>query len=280
MIPLISLRDGTHIPQLGFGTYLVDRADAPEVVAAALEAGYRHIDTAQMYGNEAGVGEAITRSGIVRDELYVTTKLSTANHRPDDVRRSFDQSLRDLRVDYVDLFLMHWPMPNRYDGNFPATWSAMAELLDDGRVRSIGVSNFEPAHLDRIIDETGIVPVVNQIEAHPYFPNDVARAASLDRGIAVEAWGPLGQGAVLDDPAIATIAAELGRSPAQVILRWHIERGDIVFPKSSHPDRMRQNLELFDFELTATHTAAIDGLNRGNEGRVGPHPDTFDWVPD
>lgn len=280
MIPSISLRDGTHIPQLGFGTYLVDPDETADVVSAAFDAGYRHVDTAQMYNNEAGVGEAITRSGIPRDELYVTTKLSTANHRPDDVRRSFEQSLRDLRVDYVDLFLMHWPMPNRYDGNFPATWSAMAELLSDGRARSIGVSNFQPAHLDRIIDETGIVPVVNQVEALPYFPNDVARAASRDRGIAVEAWGPLGQGAVLDDPAIATISAEIGRSPAQVILRWHIERGDIVFPKSSHPDRMRQNLELFDFELSAEQTAATDGLNRGDEGRVGPHPDTFDWVPD
>ncbi len=280
MIPSIDLHDGTRIPQLGFGTYLVDPADAAEVVSAALQAGYRHIDTAQMYGNEAGVGEAIAQSGIPRGDLYVTTKLSTANHAPDDVRRSFEQSLADLQVDYVDLFLMHWPMPNRYGGDFPATWRAMVELVGDGRARSVGVSNFEASHLDRIIAETGVVPVINQIEAHPYFPNDVVRAASRRHGIAVEAWGPLGQGAVLDDPAIARLAAGLGRSPAQVILRWHIERGDIVFPKSSHPERMRQNMELFDFELTAAQTAIIDGLDRGDEGRVGPHPDSFDWIPD
>lgn len=280
MIPSIALHDDTRIPQLGFGTYLVDQAEAAEVVSTALGLGYRHIDTAQMYGNESGVGAAIARSGVPRDELYVTTKLSTANHAPEDVRRSFEQSLRDLQLDRVDLFLMHWPMPNRYDGDFPATWNAMAELLAEGLVRSIGVSNFEPAHLDRVIVETGVVPVVNQIESHPYFPNDVARNASRSHGVEVEAWGPLGQGAVLDDAVIAKIAAEHGRTPAQVILRWHIERGDIVFPKSTHPDRMRQNLDIFDFELTGEQTAAIDGLSRGDQGRVGPHPDSFDWVPD
>jgi 2,5-diketo-D-gluconate reductase A len=279
VIPSIVLRDGTSIPQLGFGTYLVDPGDAADVVSAALDAGYRHIDTAQLYGNEAGVGEAVARSGIARSELYITTKLSTGNHAPDDVRRSFDQSLRDLGVDHVDLFLMHWPMPTKYDGDFPATWAAMAELLGDGRARSIGVSNFQPAHLERIIGETGIVPVVNQIEAHPYFANDVARAASRRHGITVEAWGPLGQGKVLGDPTIRAIGWELNRTSAQVILRWHIERGDIVFPKSTNPDRMRENLELFDFALTAEQTAAIDGLNRGEDGRVGSHPDRFEWMP-
>ena len=279
MIPTIALNDNTQIPQLGFGTYLVDPTEAAKVVSDALEAGYRHIDTAQMYRNEAGVGDAIARSGISRDELYVTTKLSNANHERDAVRRSLDQSLADLQVDYVDLFLMHWPLPTLYDGDFPATWAAMAELRGDGRVRSIGVSNFQPAHLDRIITETGVVPVVNQIEAHPYFANDVARAASCRHGIAVEAWGPLGQGTVLDDAVIARIADDLGRSSAQIILRWHIERGDIIFPKSTRPERMCQNLDLFDFALTVEQTAAIDALDRGDEGRVGSHPDTFAWLP-
>jgi 2,5-diketo-D-gluconate reductase A len=279
VIPTIVLSDNTQIPQLGFGTYLVDPVDAAKVVSDALEAGYRHIDTAQMYRNEAGVGDAIARSGIPRDELYVTTKLSNANHERDAVRRSFDQSLTDLQVEYVDLFLMHWPLPTLYDGDFPATWAAMAELLADGRVHSIGVSNFQPAHLDRIIAETGVVPVVNQIEAHPYFANDVARTASRRHGIAVEAWGPLGQGKVLSDPTIAEIADGFGRSPAQIILRWHIERGDIIFPKSTQPERMRQNLDLFDFALTAEQTAAIDALDRGTDGRVGSHPDTMAWLP-
>ena len=279
MIPTIALNDNTQIPQLGFGTYLVDPAEAAKVVSDALEAGYRHIDTAQMYRNEAGVGDAIARSGISRDELYVTTKLSNENHERDAVRRSLDQSLADLQVDYVDLFLMHWPLPTLYDGDFPATWAAMAELRGDGRVRSIGVSNFQPAHLDRIITETGIVPVVNQVEAHPYFANDVARAASCRHGMAVEAWGPLGQGTVLDDAVIAGIADDLGRSAAQIILRWHIERGDIIFPKSTRPERMCQNLDLFDFALTVEQTAAVDALDRGDEGRVGSHPDTFAWLP-
>ena len=279
MIPTIALNDNTQIPQLGFGTYLVDPTEAAKVVSDALEAGYRHIDTAQMYRNEAGVGDAIARSGISRDELYVTTKLSNENHERDAVRRSLDQSVADLQVEYVDLFLMHWPLPTLYDGDFPATWAAMAELRGDGRVRSIGVSNFQPAHLDRIITETGIVPVVNQIEAHPYFANDVARAASCRHGMAVEAWGPLGQGTVLDDAVIAGIADDLGRSSAQIILRWHIERGDIIFPKSTRPERMRQNLDLFDFALTVEQTAAVDALDRGDEGRVGSHPDTFAWLP-
>ena len=279
MIPTIALNDNTQIPQLGFGTYLVDPTEAAKVVSDALEAGYRHIDTAQMYRNEAGVGDAIARSGISRDELYVTTKLSNANHERDTVHRSFGQSLTDLQVDYVDLFLMHWPLPTLYDGDFPATWAAMAELLADGRVRSVGVSNFQPAHLDRIITETGVVPVVNQIEAHPDFANDVARAASCRHGMAVEAWGPLGQGTVLDDAVIAGIADDLGRRPAQIILRWHIERGDIIFPKSTRPERMCQNLDLFDFALTVEQTAAVDALDRGDEGRVGSHPDTFAWLP-
>jgi len=276
---MIPLRDGTTIPQLGFGTYLVEPSETTATVAAALEIGYRHIDTAQMYENEAEVGDAVAASGLPRAELYLTSKLSNAAHRPDDVRRTFDETLAKLKVDYLDLFLMHWPLPTRYDGDFVSTWKAMTDLLADGRLRSVGVSNFEPAHLDRIIDETGVVPVVNQIEVHPYFPNTAAREASLAHGIKVEAWGPLGQGAVLRDETIAEIGRAHGKSVPQVTLRWHIQRGDVIFPKSTHPDRMRENFALFDFTLSTAEMAAIDALDRGESGRVGAHPDTFDWIP-
>jgi 2,5-diketo-D-gluconate reductase A len=278
VIPDIPLNDGTTIPQLGFGTYLVPPEETTEVVGHALEVGYRHIDTAQMYRNEAGVGEAIAASGVPRDELYITTKLANPFHRPDDVRKSFERSLQRLGVEHVDLFLIHWPLPTRYDGDYVSTWTAMTELVSDGRLRSAGVSNFQPAHLDRIVAETGVAPAINQIEAHPYFRNDVARAASTGHGTAVQAWGPLGQGAILDDPVIAEIASGRGRTSAQVILRWHIQRGDIVFPKSMRRERMEENFALFDFELAPDEVAAIDALDRGPDGRVGPDPDTFDWV--
>lgn len=278
MIPDITLSNGVTIPQLGFGTWLVSPADAPDVVGRALTAGYRHIDTAQGYGNEAGVGAAIAASGIDRAELFLTSKLNNDQHAPADVRASFEQTLRDLGTDYLDLFLIHWPLPTRYDGDFSSTWAAMTDLLNDGRLRAAGVSNFEPAHLERIIADTGIVPVVNQIEAHPYFPNTATREWSLAHGIAVEAWGPLGQGKVLGDPVVGEIAREAGRSDAQVILRWHIQRGDIVFPKSTSTERMRQNMDVFDFELSAEQVARIDALDRGAAGRVGPHPDAFDMI--
>lgn len=278
MIPTIELSDSTTIPQLGFGTYLVPPDRTADVVGQALEVGYRHIDTAQMYRNEKGVGAAIAASGIPRDELYVTTKLNNGNHRPDDVRRSFDESLERLGLDHVDLFLIHWPLPGQYGGDFVSTWQAMVDLVGDGRLRSAGVSNFQPDHLDRLVAETGVAPVVNQIEAHPYFRNDGARAASARHGTAVEAWGPLGQGAVLDDPVIAGIAERLGRPASQVILRWAVQRGDIVFPKSMRRERMEENLALFDFELAPDDVAAIDALDRGPDGRVGPDPDTFNWL--
>ena len=239
MIPAIALNDSTTIPQLGFGTYQVAPDEAAAIVGQALEVGYRHIDTAQMYGNERGVGAAIAASGIPRDDLYVTTKLNNTNHRPDDVRRSFDESQERLGLDRVDLFLIHWPLPTRYDGDYVSTWEAMLELVEGGRVRSAGVSNFQPAHLDRIVAATGVAPAVNQIEAHPYFRNDEARAASAGHGIAVEAWAPLGQGALLDEPVITDIASAVGRTPAQVVLRWHLQRGDIVFPKTTSRPRMR-----------------------------------------
>ena len=288
MNPMISLNDGTAIPQLGFGTLNVPpgRAPTPEnarmtadVVGLALRLGYRHVDTAQMYGNEEGVGLALAESGIARDRLYVTTKLGNANHRPDDVRRSFDQSMERLGLDHLDLFLMHWPLPTLYGGDFASTWQAMAGLLAEGRLRSIGVSNFQPAHLDRIASATGVVPVVNQIEVHPYFRNVAARSASARLGVVIEAWSPLGRGAVLRDPVIASIAATVGRSPAQVALRWHVQHGHVVFPKSVHEARMRENLGIFDFALSDAEMARIDGLDRGEPGRIGPDPSTFAWIP-
>ncbi|MFB4193683.1 aldo/keto reductase [Streptomyces carpaticus] len=279
MTATIGLNDGTSIPQLGFGTYLVPPQDTQAIVGTALEVGYRHIDTAQMYGNEAEVGRAVAESGLPRGELYLTSKLDNGNHRPDDVRRTFAESLTRLGVDRLDLFLIHWPLPTLYDGDYVSTWQAIAGLIEEGTLRSAGVSNFEPEHLDRIIGETGVIPAVNQIEVHPYFPNERARAASLSHGIAVEAWGPLGQGAVLGDEVIAGIAERTGRPPAQVILRWHIQRGDIVFPKSSSRARMEENSRIFDFDLSPQDMAAIDALDQGPRGRGGPDPNTFAYLP-
>jgi len=288
MIPTITLNNGTPIPQLGFGTLKIpsDRAPTPEnarktadVVRLALQIGYRHIDTAQMYGNEMGVGLALAESGIARDEIYITTKLGNANHRPDDVRHSFDQSMERLDLDHLDLFLMHWPLPTLYDGDFVSTWQAMASLIGSGRLRSVGVSNFQPAHLDRIVLATGVVPAVNQIEVHPYFRNDAARAASARHGVMIEAWSPLGQGTVLQDSVIAAIARTSGKSVAQVVLRWHIQHGHAIFPKSNHEERMRENLDIFDFALSTGEMARIDALDRGEVGRIGPNPDTFAWIP-
>ena len=279
-VPTISLHDQTTIPQLGFGVFQVPPEETAATVTKAFEVGYRHIDTAQMYENEAGVGEAIASSGIARDDLYVTTKLNNNNHRPDDVKRSFEESLKKLQLDQVDLFLIHWPLPTQYDGDYVSTWKAMAELVTDGGARSVGVSNFQPAHLDRIVEETGVVPVVNQIEVHPYFLNDTAREASLRHGTHVEGWSPIAQGKVLDDAVIGEIAEAHGRTPSQVTLRWHVERGDIVFPKSMKVERMQENFEIFDFSLTDDQVPAISALDKGAAGRNGPDPDTFDYMPD
>jgi 2,5-diketo-D-gluconate reductase A len=278
-VPDLTLHDGTSIPQLGFGVFQVPPPETAATVTAALEAGYRHIDTAQMYGNEAGVGEAIKASGIARDDLYVTTKLNNGFHRPDDARREIDASLERLGLDQVDLFLIHWPLPTRYDGDFVQTWRALVEAQEAGRTRSIGVSNFQPAHLDRIVEETGVVPVVNQVEVHPFFANEDVRAANKRHGVLTEAWSPIAKGTVVDDDTIGEIASLVGRTPAQVALRWHVQRGDIVFPKSMNPERMRQNFEIFDFELEPTHMSALDELDRGEAGRLGPNPDAFDWIP-
>jgi 2,5-diketo-D-gluconate reductase A len=241
--------------------------------------GYRHIDTAEMYGNEKEVGEGIRAAGLDRGEVYVTSKLSNAFHRPDDARRAFDRTLTDLGSDYVDLFLIHWPLPTLYDGDFVSTWKTMEEFKADGRARSIGVSNFQVAHLERLAAEADVVPAANQVELHPYFLNSEVAAYDAEHGIATEAWSPIAQGDVLDDPVITEIAARAGRSPAQVVLRWHIQHGYIVFPKSVTPARIRENFEIFDFELDTGDIAAIDALDRGEAGRRGPNPDEFAYVP-
>lgn len=279
-VPTVTLNDQTTIPQLGFGVFQVAPPQTQQTVETAFAVGYRHIDTAQMYQNESGVGAAIKAAGIPRDELYVTSKLNNSFHEPDAARRAFDQTLERLGLDRIDLFLIHWPLPSRYDGDFVSTWRTLAEFTADGRAASIGVSNFQPDHLDRIVAETGVVPAVNQIEVHPYFTNEAARAASHRHGAAVEAWSPIAQGRVLDDPAIVEIAQAHGRTPSQVTLRWHLQRGDIVFPKSMHEERMRENFAVFDFSLTDTEVETIGALDRGESGRTGPDPDTFDWIPD
>jgi len=279
MTPTIDLNDGTTIPQLGFGVFQIPPAETARAVELALEAGYRHIDTAEMYGNERGVGEAVRASGLARDELYITSKLNNGYHEPDVARDAFARTLEELGMDHVDLFLIHWPLPTLYNGDFVSTWRTLEEFKADGRARSIGVSNFEIAHLERLAAETDTVPAVNQIEAHPYFQNNDVRAYGESHGIATEAWSPIAQGAVLDDPVIAAIAGEVGRTPAQVTLRWHIQRGSIVFPKSTTPERIEENIRLFDFELDADQVAQIDALDRGEAGRQGPHPDTMAYVP-
>jgi len=278
-VPTLTLNDQAEIPQLGFGVFQVPPAQTAEVVSQALEVGYRHIDTAQMYQNEQGVGDALKATDVPREELWITSKLNNGFHRPDDARRAFDESLTRLGLEQIDLFLIHWPLPTRYDGDYVSTWRTLIEFLEDGRARSIGVSNFQPAHLDRIVAETGVVPAVNQIEVHPYFTNDDAREASHRHGVAVESWSPIAQGGVLDDETIGKIAAAHGRTPSQVTLRWHVERGDIVFPKTMRRERMEENFAIFDFELSPDEVAAISALDRGEKGRTGPNPDEFDWIP-
>lgn len=278
-VPTITLNNGRTIPQLGFGVFQIDPKDTVEAVTTALEIGYRHIDTAQMYGNEREVGEAIARSGIPREEVFVTSKLNNGHHRPEDAERTFGETLERLGLDWIDLFLIHWPLPTLYDGDYVSTWRTLASFVQDGRAASVGVSNFQPDHLRRIVDETGVVPAVNQVEVHPYFGNEAVRAAGAELGIATEAWSPIAQGDVLDDPVLQEIAAAKDRSTAQVALRWHVERGDIVFPKSVTPARIRENFEIFDFSLSPDEVAQISSLDRGEAGRRGPNPDEFDYVP-
>lgn len=278
-VPTLTLNDGNEIPQLGFGVFQIPPPETAEAVALALQAGYRHIDTAQMYGNERGVGEAVRAAGLAREEVFVTSKLDNGFHRPDDARRAFDDTLAQLGFDHVDLFLIHWPLPTLYDGDFVSTWRTLEELKADGRARSIGVSNFQVAHLERLAVEAETVPAVNQVEAHPYFHNDEVRAYGAEHGIATEAWAPIAKGKVGDDATIGAVAEEVGRTPAQVTLRWHVQRGDIVFPKSVTPARIAENFALFDFELSDDQMARVGSLDRGEAGRTGPDPDTFDYVP-
>ena len=278
-VPDITLNDGNTIPQLGFGVFQIEPNETAEAVGEALRVGYRHIDTAEMYGNERGVGEGIRASGLDRGDIYVTSKLNNSFHEPDDARRAFDETLSDLGFDYVDLFLIHWPLPTLYDGDFVSTWKTMEEFKGDGRARSIGVSNFQIEHLERLAAETDTVPAVNQIEVHPYFTNDAVREYGQGHGIATESWSPIAQGGVLEDSTITQIAEKVGKTPAQVVLRWHIQRGDIVFPKSVTPSRMQENFDIFDFELDPADVDEISGLHQDEGGRTGPHPNTMDKVP-
>ena len=270
--PVLTLAGGVEIPQFGFGTYKIPQQDAERTVAEALGLGYRHVDTAAMYGNEAGVGRALAASGLPREELFVTSKLDNPYHEPDAARAAFERTMDDLGLDVLDLYLIHWPLPRTTD--YVATWGALVGLLETGRVRAVGVSNFQPEHLRAIIDATGVVPAVNQIEVNPYLTQEPLRALHAELGIVTEAWSPLARGAVLDDPVLNGIAERLGKTVSQVVLRWHLQRGDVVFPKSTHPERMAENAGVFDVELSDEDVAAISGLNIGR--RSGSSPDTVE----
>ena len=274
-VPTITLNDGSTIPQLGFGVFQIPPAETKAATLTALEVGYRHIDTAEMYGNEKEVGEAIVESGIDRADVYVTSKLNNGFHARTDALDAFDRTLEALGFENLDLFLIHWPLPGA--GDYVETWKAMEEMHRSGRVTTIGVSNFQPQHLQRLFDETDTVPAVNQIEVHPYLTQEHVRAFNTEHGIATEAWSPLAKGKVLGESVLTTIANRVGKSAAQVTLRWHIQRADIVFPKSVTRTRVEENLALFDFELTDADLAAISSLNR--DERTGPNPDEFNYIP-
>ena len=275
-IALLPLNSGASIPQFGFGTYKLTGQDAYDGVCDALELGYRHIDTAQMYGNEAEVGRALADAPIAREEIFVTSKLNNPNHEPDVARESLRRSLEDLQLDYLDLFLIHWPLPMFYGGDIMPTWRAMESFVDEGLVRSIGVSNFEAHHLAPILEHGRIMPAVNQIESHPYFANRELHRFNAEHGIITEAWAPLARGTVLGEPSIIEIAHEVGARQSQVVLRWALQRGDVVFPKASSHERRAENLDVWGFELSAEQMARIDALDRGEAGRTGKHPDVMD----
>lgn len=272
-IPTLTLNDGHTIPQLGFGVFKVDPAETERIVLDALDAGYRHIDTAAIYGNEEGVGRAIAASGIPRDELFVTTKLWNDRQGGDEPLAAIDESLDRLGLDHVDLYLVHWPAPK--NGDYVNAWEKLVAIRETGKTRSIGVSNHLPAHLTEIVQATGVTPAVDQIELHPAYQQRETVAFAGGHGILIEAWGPLGQGKydLFGTPAVAAAAAAHGKTPAQTVLRWHLQKGNIVFPKSNSPARVRENLDVFDFELTPAEIAAIDALDPGDgSGRVGSHP--------
>jgi 2,5-diketo-D-gluconate reductase A len=275
-VPTLTLNNGVQIPQLGFGVFQIPPEETAEATLAALEVGYRHIDTAEMYRNEREVGAAVARSGLPRDQLFVTSKLNNGFHAHDAALKAFDGTLEALGLDYLDLFLVHWPLPG-IDVDYVETWRAMEEIYGSGRTRAIGVSNFKEHHLRRLFGASEVRPAVNQIEIHPYLAQDDLRAFDADHEIVTEAWSPIAQGKVLDDPAILGVAERVGRTPAQVVLRWHIQRGDVVFPKTVSRERMAENYALFDFELAEDDMEVITGLDRGE--RTGPDPDTFNYIP-
>ncbi|AJE43295.1 aldo/keto reductase [Streptomyces nodosus] len=272
-VPPTILNNGVEMPQLGFGVWQVPDAEAERAVATALEAGYRSIDTAAIYGNEEGVGRAVSASGIAREDLFITTKLWNSDQGYDSTMRAFDASLEKLGLEYVDLYLIHWPVPSR--GDFVETYQAFEKIYADGRAKAIGVSNFLPEHLETLIAQTSVIPAVNQIELHPHLQQLAAREFHAEQGIATEAWSPLGQGkGLLEVPAIVAIGQKHNRTPAQIVLRWHIQLGTIVIPKSVTPSRIKENIEVFDFSLDTEDMAAISALNE--DRRIGPDPATFD----
>ena len=273
-IPLVQLNDGTTMPQLGYGVFQVPNEETAALVKHAIDSGYRSIDTAKIYENEAGVADGIRASGIDRNELYITTKLWNDSHAAADARAAFDRSLDLLELDHLDLYLIHWPAPHA-SGKFVEAWETLLELRASGRTTSAGVSNFSIHHLETIIEATGEKPAINQVELHPYFQQRELRAWCADAGIAIEAWSPLGQGGeLLEDEVITAIADELAKTPAQIVIRWHLQQGHVVIPKSATPSRIPQNLDVFDFELTPAHLEQIAALDRGEDGRIGPDPTT------
>jgi 2,5-diketo-D-gluconate reductase A len=275
-VPSISLSDGTTIPQLGLGVWQVDPEITARVVSDGIAAGYRSIDTAEGYQNEEGVGEAIRRAGVDRTKLFITSKLRNGGHERDKALNAFDETMAKLGIEQLDLFLIHWPVPSR--GFYVEAWKTLVELRGQGRVRSIGVSNFNQDNLERIIGETGVTPVVNQIELHPRFQQRDKRAFHAEHGIAIESWSPLGSGRMLDDPTVAAIGKKHGKSIAQVIIRWHLQEGLIVIPKSIRKERMEENIAVFDFELDADDMAKLAGLDQGARGRVGADPATASFL--
>ncbi|WP_328617916.1 aldo/keto reductase [Amycolatopsis sp. NBC_00355] len=271
-VPVIELNNGVRMPQLGFGVFQVPDDETKAAVQAALEAGYRSIDTAAVYGNEAGVGQALAESGVARDELFITTKLWNSAQGYDATLKAFDESLAKLGLEQLDLYLIHWPTPER--DKYLDTWKAFEKLYTDGRVRAIGVSNFQPAHLERLLDNAEIAPALNQVELHPYLQQQEVREFDAKHGIATEAWSPLAKGgSLLGDPIVAELAVKHGRTPAQIVLRWHLQLGNVVIPKSVTPSRIQENFDLFEFTLTEEELESLTPLNR--DERTGPDPDTF-----